>query len=397
MRINKTNWRSFATTVSAPALPEEYNEAAVDRLMSRIEQHVVRVKGVRAQFEPVNTVRHIHFESEEERNYYNETWERYLKEKADLEAAIEAGTEQNGGLMQLVLLMKQCEAAEYCRRYHIVRNMMKKVSEGKAAVCAAKFKKTINSCVEIMIQEYGISRDNISLIYGGGQTDLTAKMKAKKAIQDKTEQLKAIGMDEDEIMEMLDLKKVQVREIKQYPKEWRLGAQSLEERQKEIDKFQKGQTLFCFYSFKAGGVGLSLHHTDELLNVKVRRKASGYAVEDDIAKIPTRPRYVIVAPTYSAIELVQGLGRCPRLNSLSPTEQEIVFYAGTVEESVAAVVSQKLRCLSRVVRMKESWQDIVKGSRPEDFMQQTELAISDDEQAENEDTLLGGGGGEDEE
>jgi hypothetical protein len=131
-----------------------------------------------------------------------------------------------------------------------------------------------------------------------------------------------------------------------------------------------------------------LHHTDELTAIKARRQKNGYAVAEDIAKVPVRPRVNFVAPTYSAIELVQGLGRCPRLTSLSNTEQTLIFYRGTIEEDVARIVSQKLRCLSKVVRQREKWQDVVVGGvKADDHMDESgtnydDLSATDEEDEE---------------
>jgi hypothetical protein len=179
------------------------------------------------------------------------------------------------------------------------------------------------------------------------------------------------------------------------PEHLRLGAQSQEERQREIDRFQSGRTFFCLYTFKAGGVGLSLHHTDEFVKEKVRHKESGYAVEEDIPNIPVRPRWNFVTPTYSAIELVQGLGRCPRLTSLSNTHQELVFYRNTVEEDVARIVAQKLRCLKKVVRMREKWEDVIVGGvRADDHINNTSGMEDDpDDMGGEEDDDNNGGNG----
>ena len=361
MLITKLTWPTWSSMVAAPSSPEDYNEAAVDRLMKKIDKHVIRVKGVRPQFEALNRVEKIYFKTEEEKKYYDETEKRYFEEKAQLEADLESGKEVNGALLHLVLLMKRCMAAERCRVPHIVERLLKWDAEGFAAVAAVKYKQTIIECIREMVTKHGISRDQISIIWGGGQTALTQKQKAKASLKAKAAQLREAGIDEAELMADLELDKVEDRVIEELPPEWRLGTQNKDERQREIDRFQAGRTRFCFFTFKAGGVGLSLHHSDEFSKYKVKRKPNGYAVESDIVNCPIRARKVVVAPTYSAIELVQGLGRCPRLTSLSSTEQVLLFYGGTVEDDVAIIVSQKLRCLSRVVRMRESWQDVVVG------------------------------------
>jgi hypothetical protein len=41
----------------------------------------------------------------------------------------------------------------------------------------------------------------------------------------------------------------------------------------------------------------------------------------------------------------------------------VYAYAGTIEVEIGHIVSQKLRCLSSVVKMHEDWQDVImKGS-----------------------------------
>jgi hypothetical protein len=215
--------------------------------------------------------------------------------------------------------------------------------------------------VQILNEKYGISRDNISLIWGGGAKVASEKQKKKANLKANAEvmaALKSRGID----IEDLGFDDVDdfIPSMKP-PEHLRLGIQSKVERQKEIDKFQSGKSLYCLYTFKSGGVGLSLHHTDEMTKVKCRRKKNGWVYIEDIPSIPTRQRVTFLSPTYSAIELVQGLGRAPRLTSFSDTSQTIIFYAGTIEARVKQIVDMKLRCLSKVVQTKESWSEVVAG------------------------------------
>jgi hypothetical protein len=96
---------------------------------------------------------------------------------------------------------------------------------------------------------------------------------------------------------------------------------------------------------------------------KTRKKPNGYAVEEDIPFIPVRERETWVVVTYNAIELVQGVGRVPRLTSLSRTVQNVYCFAGTIEIDMGAVYSKKLRCLSAVVKQREDWVDIIFGAK----------------------------------
>ena len=363
-KLTLNTWPTYASAI-AQGDPAEHNEAAVERLVKDLDKYIVRVKGVRPQFDAINTIKMISFQTSEERMYYESAYERYLKEKAKLEALDEGGGGGGGGMAILVQFLKFRMAAEYCRRRYLAEQMYKAVTENnQAAVAAINFKGTIIGIVKILVDEFKVPREQISLVWGGGQTQLTKKQKAKKSIKDKVEQLKQVGLEVDDLLEDLDLDEVEDRELEDLPEHLKLGSQSKEERQREIDKFQSGRSLYCLYTFRAGGVGLSLHHTDELSKVKVRKHKNGYAVVDDIHNVPVRQRINFVAPTYSAIELVQGLGRTPRLTSLSDSPQVMVFYRNTIEDSVARIVSQKLRCLSKVVRTREKWADVVVGGVP---------------------------------
>lgn len=417
MNVNINNWPIWAKAISAPANPDEYSEAAVDRLMKKLEKYVVRVRGVRPQFNAVNKILRIFFETPEEAQYYADTEKRYIEKKIKLQERLGIIGGEGMGIWELVLLNERCRAAEYCRRYHIARMMHEAVLSGKfAAVAAVKYKQTLIAVVRILVEEYKVSRDSISLVWGGGPTKATEKQKAKAEVEKNRAIMEAAGVDVDAMLKTLDIEDEAIVEEVNLPASLRLGSQSRDERQREIDKFQSGKSLYCLYTFKAGGVGLSLHHTDELTNQwnvnapgyaewraeidawnkhrkpekqvkpgKVRHKESGYAFEEDIPFIPVRPRKNFVAPTYSGIELVQGLGRCPRLTSLSETEQFLLFYGGTVEDGVSRIVSAKLRCLSRVVRMREDWQDVcVGGCSVDEHVENTKDMVDDPDELTTE-------------
>lgn len=351
-KLSVHTWATYAKTICGEqSAPDEYNEAAVERLMKDLDDYIVRVKGVRWQFNAINKVEIIDFDTPASEMEYHEAWKKYLVRKAKLEESVT----DNPRFQALIELGIFLAAAEHCKRHIFARRMYSDVQNGKAAVLAVKFKKTIIAVVKILHEEYGVSRDQIALIWGGGQTQLTAKQKLKAQVRKHENKFKEAGVSMEDLM----LDDVDDRVLEDLPEHLRLGNQSKEQRQKEIDRFQSGKALYAIYSFKAGGTGLSLHHTDEQTKEKCKRQKNGYAVVEDIVNIPTRPRKVTVSPTWSPIEMVQGVGRCPRLTSLSNTEQTLLFYRGTVEEDQAYVVTHRLKCLSKVVRQHESWQDLI--------------------------------------
>lgn len=388
-RLSQASWPTYAAAIAAPSPPDEYNEAAVERLMKDLDDYIVRVKGVRWQFNALNGVEVIDFDSPETAKEYSDAWERYLVKKAKLEECVT----DNPRFQALVELGIFLAAAEYCKRYIFAERMYKMVQSGKAAVLACKFKKTIIAVTRILNEKYGVDRNNISLIWGGGQTQLTAKQKLKAKVRENQALFEAQGITMEDMM----LDEVEDRVLEDLPEHLRLGSQSKEERQKEIDKFQCGKSLYAIYTFKAGGVGLSLHHTDEYTSYKVRRQKNGYAIVEDIHNVPTRPRETIVSPTWSPIEMVQGVGRVPRLTSLSDSVQTLLFYKGTVEEQQAFVVTHRLRCLSKVVRQHESWQELITNHVKAKEIAQKLVAEgpAEDKPGEEHDGLSGSEGEED--
>jgi SNF2 family DNA or RNA helicase len=111
------------------------------------------------------------------------------------------------------------------------------------------------------------------------------------------------------------------------------GKQTAEQRQRHVDEFQSGKRDVMLLTMQAGGVGISLHHEQP----------------------DARPRHIILPPTWSAIDLIQCLGRSHRITSQSNTLQEVLWYRNTIEERVAAVVQNKVACINKAVTAKEQW------------------------------------------
>lgn len=96
-------------------------------------------------------------------------------------------------------------------------------------------------------------------------------------------------------------------------------AQKPEVRQFNIDQFQADKERICIVSLQAGGAGLSLHDLNG-----------------------NHPRISLISPSFSAIDLKQGLGRIHRAGALTKSMQRIVFASGTIEEDICKSIRQKL-------------------------------------------------------
>ena len=381
--LTNNTWQPWARAVAAPADIMDYDAPAMARFMTAFNDYIVDVKGVRPKFPARNRVEKIGFANAEQRQQYQLAWDRYVREMELLKGEMK----ELGSFQQLVAMMKFTQAAELIRHEEFSKRIVRINGEGKAAVLAIKFKETGGATVKDLIKNYGYKRSEISMIWGGmGGTfsaDGKIKLKEKRVLEKTFSMLDASDLDmlkslhirvlvidnnnPDKVLrevelsqEMEERQKLNDAGLKSIDAAdlgaMRLGNQSRKARQQEIDAFQTGKTKVCIFTFKAGGVGLSLHHHDDTC---LQREA-------------------VLAPCYSAIELVQGLGRAPRLTSLSETTQTMLYYKGTIEDHVADKVSQKLKCLKEVVRQRESWDDVIVEASGKELSEFTSSASKDD-------------------
>lgn len=102
-----------------------------------------------------------------------------------------------------------------------------------------------------------------------------------------------------------------------------VGGQTEKERDAAITNFQTDKTRIILANIAAGGVGISLHDL-----------RGEY------------PRLSLISPNFSAIQMVQALGRVWRQGSKTKSIQKIVFAAQTIEERACTAVRGKLRNLA---------------------------------------------------
>ena len=101
-----------------------------------------------------------------------------------------------------------------------------------------------------------------------------------------------------------------------------VGEQSDKVRQKDIELFQSDVKRIMIANLAAGNAGVSLHD----LNGNFARGA-------------------IISPSYSAINLLQALGRIHRAEGKTKCIQKVMFAAGTIEEDACKRVQSKLNNL----------------------------------------------------
>lgn len=96
------------------------------------------------------------------------------------------------------------------------------------------------------------------------------------------------------------------------------GGQPPKQRIQDIDDFQADKKRFVVANLAAGGLSISLHD----LNGK-------------------HPRGSIINPSWSAISVLQSMGRCDRAYTKTPVYQRALFAARTIEENVCRRFQQK--------------------------------------------------------
>jgi hypothetical protein len=137
-----------------------------------------------------------------------------------------------------------------------------------------------------------------------------------------------------------------------------VGGQSQSTREHQRQQFQKGEADVMLFTMRSGGVGISLHHDNE----------------------KARPRHIIIPPTWSAIDLVQALGRGHRITSISDTTQDVIWYKNTIEEKVCERVEAKLGCINASVGAKENWVNVfTNGTVQKDIATKDEYTENEEE------------------
>jgi hypothetical protein len=323
--LTNTTWEAFAKELISGD-PKVYSKTFMHRFVKEFQKYIIGFKSVKRKHKAINRTEIIDFDTPEDASIYINAWDEYLKKKRE----IEGKDLSNSKFLILVQLNIFRQKAELLRARILARRMYKDMIEGKAVLAACCFKPTIAKTISYLHNDYNIPRSQISIIWGGDAA-FTARS-APKYSPDDIKQIYARIMAGE-----LVPKKVTREIVKQIeyaaegfgdmPKELDLGIQSRAKRQEEIDKFQSGKSLFCFFTFQAGGAGLSLHHNEDYL----------------------RQRRTYATPTYNEMEMIQALGRAARITSRSDTDQSILVFRNTIEMDVLGSFKNKKTCLDIVI------------------------------------------------
>jgi len=163
LQLTNNSWTAYARKISDPSAPEEFCKAAVKRLVKDLRPYIYSPTHVYRKHKSINDTMLIDFETPEERQKYNDAWETYLQEKSKIQSS---GC-KNESLLILVQFLKFRQAAELIRARSLARMMYNSHRQGNAVVSAMNFKPSIAKTIYYLNQDYNISRDQISIIWGG--------------------------------------------------------------------------------------------------------------------------------------------------------------------------------------------------------------------------------------
>lgn len=323
--VTNKNWKDIAAELCAPADLNEYDKKAIRNFLKEFKDYIFTFKNVRRKFKAIHRTEVISFDNDDERRKYKVLWDEYLDRKKQIEG-MEYGNSKFLILVQLLVLRM---GAELLRAYQLARRMYAAWQQGYAPVVACAFKPTIAKVVLHLVNDFGVSRDNISIIWGGNQAYGGSKEKMKP--EDMRRKLME-AMQNPQGISLKEIKAIhyqlqaEAEGLSDIPTELRLGVQTKEARNIERKRFQSGKTQFCLFTFGAGKEGLSLHQN----------------------KPELRPRRQYNTPTYNEMEMLQAEGRTARITSLSDTEITTLLYRDTIEVPVLQRVLAKKTCCAIV-------------------------------------------------
>ena len=335
MTVTEKNFPTFAGLIcNEPAKP---NRAAAKRLRELLSPFIYSMPKVKWPHKAINSVILVPFSSDKDRETYNGAYTRYLEKCQKLGKNVDFGRfEQFVALGQFRRTVEPLRADALADRCH------ERYSSGEVSpVVGCAYRDTVIRLVFRLIQ-HGYKRKDISVIWGGKdeiKTSLILRDEDFNELFKRTaagEELTPRDIKRIEATLRFKEEKLNYSEKTDAETEARLakisefglmGAQTPNQRQVEIDRFQNGDSKICIFTLAAGGVGLSLDHWRKDL----------------------RPREGYFTPTYSGPEFQQALGRLPRRLTLSDTYQYIVGMLGTIEEThVMPLIDKKLQCIAEI-------------------------------------------------
>jgi len=334
--ITHNNWKEFAWSVSGKD-PMKASATAMGAVKDWFGPAIINVPNDPRKFKSRNSVKLIKMR-EEDRPTYEQAEEAWL-EACERKGKIPS---ERGRVLAATTMFRKAE--ERIKAPYFADLAIEAHAAGFAPVIGVSYIDTIKRTVERLTRQ-GHSRANMSIIWGGEKLitdDMVFSLEEFMRMQKRVEKLENGVYDldrKDAAKYRRTLKHFTERwMIKESPEdqrariEWlremKLEAQSLEQQQEEIDRFQSGKTEFCLFTLPAGGTGVSLDHRYEHV----------------------RPRKTFGTITFYVEEIIQFFGRAYRgPTTISDVDQYSIFFEDTiVADVVAPLLSKKMRSTNKL-------------------------------------------------
>lgn len=355
--VTHSNFNIQFASIIANGRPDLPNMAAMERFRKFMGHRLYEIPKIRWPYQARIDIKFFRFLSDFHRLQYDQATAEYLEQCKKL-----GKDTPNDRALRAIALLKHRKKVEPIRSEQVADCMYADVQRGESAIMGTAFTGAIIRSIFHLFSKYGISRDEISVIWGGRENikperiltqqeimEIAAQaLETGEAIDRKTYRLITLNLAwaEDRMMFGDETEQAQNERYKQLKDLRLIGVQTIQQRQLEIDKFMDGRAKYCFFTTASGGTGLSLEHADSR----------------------TSPRNLYSSPIYSGMEITQVFGRPHRRNSISNTNIFMCLMAGTVEQAhVAPLMYKKLQAIGASSSAKDDISAALAALDPEEF------------------------------
>jgi hypothetical protein len=321
--ITCSSFPAFARAIAARAgcKPSDNSGKAMAEFRKEFNDcHIIPPRDPK-KFKAYNKVKLLEFENDRDREFYDETMERYYEELSRCGRG-------DTSVSPMTAFTKLCMSEEWLKCPYFAKLIDSSIKNGRSAICGVRSQAALKEIVRVLVCDYGYTRDDISVIWGGSKiitkeflleqvgpdlfTNIGGYLTRLYKQPDTLTKKQKLGLQKyvKWAREQVSFKEDDDSQARRHAElmQLRLNRQTLDERQNEMDAFQDGKTRICVFTLSAGGTGVDL----------------------DQQKPHVLPRDGYFTICYWAEEFMQALYRAMRINTMSDVHQHILFFKDTL-------------------------------------------------------------------